>query len=139
MNNNLLIVPSETDKTLIMVPVQAVKQDLITKTDYLIYVPLASKETFGTVKIGEGLSITNGVLSIDPLGVDLQSKVDKFQGKEKYKQSVIIDAEGYVITGYPKGSIDVYRNASIVKEESSFIRFSDEFLYSFRCLFQSKR
>jgi hypothetical protein len=50
----------------ILVPVTTVQPDLVTQTDSVVYVPLASKTAHGIVKIGDGLTITpNGLLSFD--------------------------------------------------------------------------
>lgn len=50
----------------LLIPVTAVQPDLVTQTDQVIYVPLASKNAHGIVKIGEGLDITpDGLLSFD--------------------------------------------------------------------------
>lgn len=50
----------------LMIPVTTVQPDLVTQTDVVVYVPLASKNAPGIVKIGEGLNITNsGLLSLD--------------------------------------------------------------------------
>lgn len=35
------------------------------KNEYIIYVPRADKYTYGTVKIGEGLTVVDGVISVD--------------------------------------------------------------------------
>lgn len=35
------------------------------KNEYIIYVPRADKFTYGTVKIGEGLNVVDGVISVD--------------------------------------------------------------------------
>lgn len=35
------------------------------KNEYIIYVPRADKYTYGTVKIGEGLTVADGVISVD--------------------------------------------------------------------------
>ena len=43
----------------ILVPVTTVQPDLVTQTDVVVYVPLASKNAHGIVKIGDGLNITN--------------------------------------------------------------------------------
>ena len=43
----------------ILVPVTTVQPDLVTQTDVVVYVPLASKTSPGIVKIGNGLNITN--------------------------------------------------------------------------------
>ena len=50
----------------LMIPVTTVQPDLVTQTDVVVYVPLASKEAHGIVKVGDGLSITqSGLLSFD--------------------------------------------------------------------------
>lgn len=50
----------------ILVPVTTVRPDLITQTDHIVYVPLASKTSHGIIKVGEGLNITqDGTLSFD--------------------------------------------------------------------------
>ena len=51
------------ETALLMVPVQTVKQDLVTKTDSIVYVPLATNNSYGIIKPGEGLTIKDGVLS----------------------------------------------------------------------------
>lgn len=56
-----------------MVPVKAVKADLVTKLDHTIYVPIATKDTYGSVKIGDGLDITNGVVSFDESKITIKS------------------------------------------------------------------
>lgn len=52
--NNYLMIPSKT-----------VKSDLVTSNKYLVYVPLATKDTYGVVKLGEGFIIDNGKISVD--------------------------------------------------------------------------
>lgn len=53
-------------QTVIMVPAKAVRQDLITETNNIVYMPLATTENPGVVKIGSGLDIdAEGVLSFD--------------------------------------------------------------------------
>ena len=48
-----------------MAPVISVKADLVTQNENYIYVPIASRDTYGTVKVGAGLLITDGALSLD--------------------------------------------------------------------------
>lgn len=53
-------------QTVIMVPAKAVRQDLKTETNTIVYMPLATTENPGVVKIGNGLNIdADGVLSFD--------------------------------------------------------------------------
>ena len=64
MHNLLWRLISMSD--VLMIPVATVQPDLVTQTDVVVYVPLASKNAPGIVKIGEGLNITNsGLLSLD--------------------------------------------------------------------------
>lgn len=130
MSNNLLIVPSEKPSSLLMVPVTAVKEDLITKTDELIYVPIATKNTYGVVKIGEGLHILNGVLTIDPSGESLNTKVDKFQGIENEGKVLLVDEDGYVSLGYAEGSVDVFSNGVSAVDDAGILDFSSNFIIS---------
>ena len=58
MSDVLLIDNSILQET-VLVPVTTVQPDLVTQTDVVVYVPLASKNAHGIVKIGDGLNITN--------------------------------------------------------------------------------
>ena len=50
----------------LLIPVTTVQPDLVTETGTIVYVPLASKEAHGIVKIGEGLNInSSGEISLD--------------------------------------------------------------------------
>ena len=64
--SDVLLIDNTQEQSTILIPVTAVQPDLVTQTDTVVYVPLASKTAHGIVKIGEGLNITdNGVLSFD--------------------------------------------------------------------------
>ena len=64
----------------LLIPVSTVQVDLVTQTDKLVHVPLASKVSHGIVRIGEGLNITStGELSLDESVVD--SKVELIDKK----------------------------------------------------------
>lgn len=55
----------------LLIPVTATQPDLVTQTDVVVYVPLASKNAHGIVRIGTGLNITTaGLLSLDETVVD---------------------------------------------------------------------
>lgn len=56
--------------SVIMVPVEAVKVDLVTKADHTIFVPLADETNYGVVKVGEGLNISAGVISLNSTLID---------------------------------------------------------------------
>ena len=64
MTKDVLLV-SEQEPSYILVPSPTVSADLVTHTDFVVYIPLATKDTYGSVKIGDGLLITDGVLSFD--------------------------------------------------------------------------
>lgn len=65
MANNVITVAKQ-QPTIVMVPAKAVKQDLKTETNTIVYMPLASRENPGVVQIGEGLNIdANGLLTLD--------------------------------------------------------------------------
>ena len=57
----------------ILVPVTTVQPDLVTQTDVVVYVPLASKTSPGIVQIGDGLNINNGIISVMPVDVPIMS------------------------------------------------------------------
>lgn len=46
-----------------MVPVKAVKEDLVTDAKQLIYVPVASADTYGSVKLGDDFKLVDGKLT----------------------------------------------------------------------------
>lgn len=57
---------SNKQSTVIMVPRKAVRHDLKTETNTIVYMPLASKTNHGVVKIGDGLNIDNdGLLTLN--------------------------------------------------------------------------
>ena len=83
--------------SIIMVPVKGVKADLVTETEFTIYVPLASENNYGTVKIGEGLEIVNGVVSLsqeiidDLVAGNLHSKaLLPYDSTFNYKQYAVV-------------------------------------------------
>ena len=64
--SDVLLIDNSIQQETVLVPVTAVQPDLVTQTDVVVYVPLASKNAHGIVKIGEGLHITpGGLLSFD--------------------------------------------------------------------------
>lgn len=56
-----------------MVPVKPVKADLLTELKQTIYVPIATKQTYGSVKIGDGFTVDNGVINFDKSEVTILS------------------------------------------------------------------
>lgn len=65
-------------QTVIMVPAKAVRQDLKTETNTIVYMPLATTENPGVVQIGNGLQITaKGLLSVDTEALARYIKIAK--------------------------------------------------------------
>lgn len=69
--SNYLFISSDTPSEL-LVPVTPVNHELEAISDRLIYVPLATRNTFGIIKVGEGLNINNGLLSFDRSELDVK-------------------------------------------------------------------
>lgn len=82
MNNDVLLINNAPVQDTVLVPVTAVQADLVTQTDTIVYVPLASKTAHGVVKVGEGLNVSSaGVLSLDDSKISI---------KEIYKNGLLI-------------------------------------------------
>lgn len=71
--SDVLLTQASTQSSYLMVPVKPVEADLLTELNQTIYVPLATKNTYGSVKIGDGLNIDNGVISFDKSEVTILS------------------------------------------------------------------
>ena len=71
--SDVLLTQASTQSSYLMVPVKPVEADLLTELNQTIYVPLATKNTYGSVKIGDGLNIDNGVISFDESEVSILS------------------------------------------------------------------
>ena len=88
--SDVLMIPLTSEQETLLIPVTTVQADLVTQTDVIVYVPLASKTSHGIVKIGEGLNITtSGVLSLDEskitnavtdLELKLRKDIDRIEG-----------------------------------------------------------
>lgn len=50
---------------LVLYPIRGQVSQVIGKSEYIVYVPRATKYAYGTVKIGDGLNISDGVISLD--------------------------------------------------------------------------
>ena len=73
MNNDVLLINNTPVQDTVLVPVTAVQADLVTQTDTVVYVPLASKTSHGVVKVGEGLIVSpSGVLSLDDSKISIK-------------------------------------------------------------------
>lgn len=81
--NDVIFVPAE-QKAVVMVPLEAVKADLVTKQEHTIFVPLADDYNYGVVKVGAGLNFSAGVVSLNNDAVlDLISKTPYVSYGEK--------------------------------------------------------
>jgi hypothetical protein len=82
----------------IMVSSPTVQSDLVTKTDYVVYIPLATKDTYGSVKIGDGLKIDYGVVSLD--SSLLEDKLDTNLGVENANKFLYVNENGFIDLKY---------------------------------------
>ena len=71
--SDVLLTPSKSSHSYLMVPVKPVKADLLTQLKDTIYVPIATTQTYGSVKIGDGLNVDNGVISFDKSEITILS------------------------------------------------------------------
>ena len=58
-------IDAENQNEYSLTPLPGVDQTLLTDIGETIYVPLATENTYGVVKPGDSLSITNGVLNVE--------------------------------------------------------------------------
>ena len=58
---------------LVLYPIRGQVSQVIGKSEYIVYVPRATKYTYGTVKIGKGLIDEEGVISVDLSNVKIDS------------------------------------------------------------------
>lgn len=49
----------------LMIPSKTVKSDLLTSNKYLVYIPIATRDTYGSVKLGDGIKVEDGKITID--------------------------------------------------------------------------
>lgn len=57
----------------ILYPIRGQLAQINGKNEYIVYVPRATKNTYGTIKIGNGLVEENGVISVDLTNVKIDS------------------------------------------------------------------
>lgn len=119
----------------IMVSSPTMESDLVTKTDYVVYIPLATKETYGSVKVGDGLLIDYGIITIDP--EILTGKVDIYQGVENAGKVLYVNDEGYVDLRLETQSLQIqYDNKDAFPEIGSdkliYVDLSDNSLWIYK-------
>lgn len=91
--SNYLFISSDTPSEL-LVPVTPVNHELEAINDRLIYVPLATRNTFGVIKVGEGLNINNGLLSFDRSELDV--KLSTNVGSENANKFLYVSDNGNI-------------------------------------------
>lgn len=71
-----------------MVPKKPAQYNILTKQERLVFVPLATTETPGIVKIGEGLGVSDGLIYIKP---DILEKIDTDSTRINQLESNVLD------------------------------------------------
>lgn len=71
--NNVVVVPKTTSTSVVMVPVKPPGIDVVTTQERVVFVPLTSKNTFGIMRVGDGLEVKDGVVSVQKTTPDSQS------------------------------------------------------------------
>lgn len=110
------------NKTYIMVPVKPVKHDLVSEIDKFIHVPLATRDNYGSVKIGSGLIVEHGLVSLD---FDVLPK-DISQLKQDSEHRLVTDnqinywnnkIDNSDVLGV-EGSVATYKGSEIINKNS---------------------
>lgn len=78
-----------------LVPLIPVDYNLQAQNDRLIYVPLATRNNFGVVKIGDGLTIEHGLLSFDRTELDV--KLSTNVGSENAGKFLYVSDTGNIV------------------------------------------
>lgn len=73
MSKSDVLMVSKQPPTYVMVPSRTVQADLVTENKIVVYVPIATRDVYGTVKIGDGINIENGTISFDESKVTILS------------------------------------------------------------------
>ena len=73
MSKSDVLMVSKQPPTYMMVPSRTVQADLVTENKIVVYVPIATRDVYGTVKIGDGINIENGTISFDESKVTILS------------------------------------------------------------------
>lgn len=118
-------------QTVILVPVKPRTTDLAIKNDRVIFVPLATKDSFGVVKVGDGLSIEDGLLSFDYDNFEqlyLDKKLDKFQGIDNSGKILYVGSDGNIsLRDSEYKGISVKEDDSLISSDTLTLNFKDSF------------
>lgn len=116
----------------IMVSSPTVQSDLVTKTDYVVYIPLATKDTYGSVKVGEGLKIDYGVVSLD--SSLLEDKLDTNLGVENANKFLYVNENGFIDLKYAEQIQYASKNdfKEIGNDKLIYVDLSDNSLWIYK-------
>lgn len=118
-------------QTVILVPVKPRTTDLAIKNDRVIFVPLATKDSFGVVKVGDGLSIEDGLLSFDYDNFEqlyLDKKLDKFQGIDNSGKILYVGSDGNIsLRDSEYNGIFIKEDDSLISSDTLTLNFKDSF------------
>lgn len=118
-------------QTVILVPVKPRTTDLSIKNDRVIFVPLATKDSFGVVKVGDGLLIDDGLLSFDYTDFEqayLDKKLDKFQGIDNSGKILCVGSDGNIsLRDSEYKGISVKEDDSLISSDTLTLNFKDSF------------
>lgn len=118
-------------QTVILVPVKPRTTDLSIKNDRVIFVPLATKDSFGIVKVGDGLLIDDGLLSFDYTDFEqayLDKKLDKFQGIDNSGKILYVGLDGNIsLRESEYMGISVKEDNSLISSNTLTLNFKDSF------------
>lgn len=118
-------------QTVILVPVKPRTTDLAIKNDRVIFVPLATKDSFGVVKVGDGLSIEDGLLSFDYDNFEqlyLDKKLDKFQGIDNSGKILYVGFDGNIsLRDSEYKGIFIKEDDSLISSDTLTLNFKDSF------------
>lgn len=118
-------------QTVILVPVKPRTTDLSIKNDRVIFVPLATKDSFGVVKVGDGLLIDDGLLSFDYTDFEqsyLDKKLDKFQGIDNSGKILYVGSDGNIsLRDSEYKGISIKEDDSLISSDTLTLNFKDSF------------
>ena len=118
-------------QTVILVPVKPRTTDLSIKNDRVIFVPLATKDSFGIVKVGNGLLIDDGLLSFDYTDFEqsyLDKKLDKFQGIDNSGKILYVGSDGNIsLRDSEYKGISIKEDDSLISSDTLTLNFKDSF------------
>lgn len=103
----------------LMVPSRTVISDLITQNEFVVYVPIATQDTYGVVKIGEGLRLENGIISFndDEITILSISKNGNIIAPDVNKNVNITLTKDDVGLAYVDNTSDINKPVSLLQQQ----------------------